>query len=368
MTLSVPLVCPPSLAQCILSLINFSLLVTQPSFTCHPPVTLFLFPIHHRDTFARFVCIYCDGLTQNPTARPWWWFRCSGLLRAYELLICHCPNLPTTMSVLLNLWLHIPTGLRLQVYQVWIRRGLWLYGPTSSRRCFRLPFNLYAKTGLNVFMSEANAMRYITKNTTISIPSVIDAIQIPTGAFIVMTRMAGEPLTGGLRKMSAKERSLLASDLKNSFDQLRSIPAPSTGPHICGIGGGSFRCFRISSDYIGPFATGPDFYRFLYERVYLQERSRLEQFAHEVHNTSYRICLSHNDLNPHNILIDNNCWLSAIVDWECSTWLPAYWDYTRSYFHRDAYYEWQYLMDNVFGLWPKELRVEKELWKFNDPF
>ena len=277
------------------------------------------------------------------------------------------------MGALLNLWLHIPTGLRLRAYRVLIRIGLWLYGPTGSQRCFRLPFNLYAKTGFNVFVSEANAMRYITKHTTIPIPSVIDVIQLsksafPKSALIVMTRMAGEPLWGGLKTMSAKERSLLASDLKNSFDQLRSIPAPSTGPHICGVGGGSFRCFRISSDHIGPFATEADFYRFLYEHVYLQERSRLEQFAHEVHNTSYRICLSHNDLNPHNILIDNNRRLSAIVDWECAAWLPAYWDYTTSCFHRESYYEWQYLMDNVFGLWPKELRVEKELWKFNDPY
>ena len=98
---------------------------------------------------------------------------------------------------------------------------------------------------------------------------------MPTGAFIVMTRMAGEPIKGGLETMSAEARSLLASDLKNSFDQLRSIPAPSTGPDICGIGGGSFRCFRICSDYIGPFATELEFYRFLYERVYLKERNRL---------------------------------------------------------------------------------------------
>ena len=169
----------------------------------------------------------------------------------------------TTMGALLNLWLHIPTGLRLRAYRVLIRIGLWLYGPTGSQRCFRLPFNLYAKTGFNVFVSETNTMHYITKHTTIPIPSVIDVIQLPKSALIVMTRMAGEPLWCRLKTMSAKERSLLASDLKNSFDQLCSIPAPSTGLHICGVGGGSFRCFYICSDDIGPFATKANFYHFL---------------------------------------------------------------------------------------------------------
>ena len=105
---------------------------------------------------------------------------------------------------------------------------------------------MYAKVGLHVYMSEADAMRLIAKHTTIPIPSVIDAIPVPTGAFIVMTRVPGEPLGATLMTMSDEECSLLASDLKKCFDQLRSIPAPSTGPRICGVGGGPFRCFRIS--------------------------------------------------------------------------------------------------------------------------
>ena len=47
-------------------------------------------------------------------------------------------------------------------------------------------------------MSEAHAMRFITERTTIPIPRVVDVIKVPTGAFIVMTRVAGEPLMGGL--------------------------------------------------------------------------------------------------------------------------------------------------------------------------
>jgi serine/threonine protein kinase len=266
------------------------------------------------------------------------------------------------------MWILLPTAVRLWVYRALIRCGLYLYGPTNSTRCFRLPFNLYAKVGLHVSMSEANAMRLISACTTIPIPFVVDVIEVPTGAFIVMTRVAGEPLKDALLTMSPQAHSLLASDLKECFNQLRSIPIPPIGPSICGVGGEPFLCYRVGSDPIGPFTTERDLYHHLYERVYLQERTRLEKFAHRVHTRPHRICLSHNDITPFNILIDKNRRLSAIVDWECAAWLPEYWDYTRSYFHRDPYHEWQRLMDDVFGLWPEELEVERELWKYNDPW
>jgi hypothetical protein len=271
------------------------------------------------------------------------------------------------MHVLLNLWLLLPAAVRLATYNVLIHIGLRLYGSTPSPRSFRLPFNMYAKVGLHVYMSEGDAMRLVAKHTTIPIPSVIDAIPVPTGAFIVMTRVPGEPLGAALMTMSDEECSQLASDLKKCFDQLRSIPAPSTGLQICGVGGGPFRCFRITSNPVGPFETESDLYRYLYEYSYSTERAHLEEFGRAVHSTPHRICLSHNDLTPFNILIDSNHRLTAIVDWECTAWLPEYWDYTRSYFHRDSYHAWQHLMDGIFGLWPEELEVERELWKYNDP-
>ena len=179
-----------------------------------------------------------------------------------------------------------------------------------------------------------------------------------------MTRMPGEPLGNGLQSITTEECSLLASDLKLCFDQLHSIPAPSVGPHISGIGGGLFRCYRILSEHIGPFATEPDFYCYLYDKS--PRGDYLEQFGREVHTTPHKICLSRNDLILDNILVDSNRRLSAIIDWECAAWLPEYWDYTRSYLLRDSYHQWKCFMDEVFGLRPEDLRVEMEMWKYNN--
>ena len=45
----------------------------------------------------------------------------------------------------------------------------------------------------------------------------------------------------------------------------------------------------------------------------------------EVHARDYRICLTHNDLGPHNILVDDDWNITGIVDWESCAWMPEYW-------------------------------------------
>jgi hypothetical protein len=87
-----------------------------------------------------------------------------------------------------------------------------------------------------------------------------------------------------------------------------------------------------------------------------------------VHSTPHRFCLTHNDLSPTNILIDDDHRLTAIIDWECVAWLPEYWEYTRSHWHRELYIELGLLMDDVVGKWPEELEVEQEFWKYTDPY
>ena len=118
--------------------------------------------------------------------------------------------------------------------------------------------------------------------------------------------MSGEPLRDRLRRIFPQERSRLAADLKCCFDQLRSLPVPSSGPQVCGFSGGSFRCYRFDFDNISPFTTELDLYEYLYEHVYLNQRTRLEAFARKVHLTPHRFCLTHNDLSPTNILVDDN--------------------------------------------------------------
>ncbi|PFH45954.1 hypothetical protein AMATHDRAFT_157165 [Amanita thiersii Skay4041] len=217
-------------------------------------------------------------------------------------------------------------------------------------------------------MTEPDAMRYVSKYTSLPIPRVIDAIPVEDGAFFVMTRIPGEHMMRQITTFTEKERSLIASDLRRGFDLLRALPPPPSGPQICGFDRGSFLCYRIKHEPVGPFDTESDFYQFLYDYSHLKMQDHLKNFGREVHGRKHRICLSHNDLGPHNIILDSNKRLAGVIDWECAAWLPDYWEYTRSCYYLQLGKEWQQLMVDVFGPWPEELRVEQEMWKYNDPW
>ncbi|PFH45962.1 hypothetical protein AMATHDRAFT_51374 [Amanita thiersii Skay4041] len=151
---------------------------------------------------------------------------------------------------LLYLWLLVSPALRLQAYQTLIRIGTWLYGHTDSpHRCFRLPFNLYAKIS---HKAGFNTMRYISEHITIPIPRVIDAIPVPNGELSIMTRLPGEPLGTEIYTMSKEERTLLAYDLKRCFDRLRSLPPPNSGPKICALGGGPIHLLSCTNELSWP--------------------------------------------------------------------------------------------------------------------
>ncbi|PFH45961.1 hypothetical protein AMATHDRAFT_130386, partial [Amanita thiersii Skay4041] len=209
---------------------------------------------------------------------------------------------------------------------------------------------------------------HIAKHINTQTPRVIDAIPMNNRVFFVMTRIPGEPLSGKLGTMSEEERTRLASDLKRFFDQLRALPPPSSGPQICGIGGGPFICYRIKSHFIGPFDTEPDFYRYLYDYSHLPWQDHLRQFCQKVHSRQHRICLTHNDLVQHNILVDSDNRFAGLIDWECAAWLPDYWEYTRAYYQYPQFDKWVQLLKGVFGTWPDELDAEMEMWKYNDPW
>ncbi|KZT20589.1 hypothetical protein NEOLEDRAFT_1075323 [Neolentinus lepideus HHB14362 ss-1] len=271
------------------------------------------------------------------------------------------------MGILLNIWLLFPQNVRLYAYKLLVRIGLRLYGPTTSPSCFRLPFNLYAKAGRAVDVHEANALRFISQRVQGPVPSLIDAIpypRYPGGMFIVMTRLPGEPLEGRLWDMSPEQRSMLASDLKQLFDQMRSIPPPQTGPKICAVDGGAVLCYRVCVDRVGPFETEADFYQWLTDRLVLKEQDRLKAFARLVHSKTHLICLTHNDFAPQNILVDGNGRLTGLVDWACLSWFPQYWEWTRSYYAKESYPPWRGMMDEIFGCYEEELAVEQELWKY----
>ena len=271
------------------------------------------------------------------------------------------------IMVFLHIWLAFPSHIRLFVYELLVKIGIRIYGRTTSTRTYRLPFNLYAKYGNSVLESEANVMRFLAENTTIPVPRVIDCIEVPTGAFIVMTKLPGEALKNGLSLMTQDERAQFVRDFGSTLKQLHALTAPDN--RVSAFGGGPFRDWRIDhKERIGPFESEKEFYNKLYTYCGPEHQSRLRQLARDVHNTPHRLCLTHSDLNLHNILVLDNRF-SGLVDWECAAWLPEWWEYTRSMYLQQRYKDWVDVMNEAHPVtYPKELEVEMVFWDVSFPW
>jgi len=93
----------------------------------------------------------------------------------------------TLTSLLWKVWLWVPMRLRMAIYHIFLRMN----NETSSFRAFRLPFDLYAKYGPHVPAVEPFATQYVSLNTTIPTPTVLDVCKDSGGVFFLMTTVPG---------------------------------------------------------------------------------------------------------------------------------------------------------------------------------
>ncbi|PNY23793.1 Uncharacterized protein TCAP_06265 [Tolypocladium capitatum] len=57
---------------------------------------------------------------------------------------------------------------------------------------------------------------------------------------------------------------------------------------------------------------------------------------------------THGDIGPRNIIVDENCHITALLDWESSGWFPDYWEFAQMMKYCDPLeHEWQRWMDRT---------------------
>ena len=126
-----------------------------------------------------------------------------------------------------RLWTMLPQRLRYTVYSVPLVVGKWLYG--SGNHPFlnftqRLPFNLYCKH-TRIETKEILATLFVSQNTTIPVPKILDVIDLPEGDhrrhLVIMTGLMPS------RTLSDVNPSLLVQDVRNILLQLRALIPPS---------------------------------------------------------------------------------------------------------------------------------------------
>jgi len=263
----------------------------------------------------------------------------------------------------------MPKIFRFWVYSYLIQK--WGKRNTSSTRVIRLPFKLYAKTGSSeALITEAMAAQYIHSNTTIPVPSILDIIQLKgttTKILILMTEVPGRPLGDmqpSLNDISEAKLSRFRVTLGGWLAQLRNLPRPDNETTIAGFGDGSFKSYRILFDeQVGPYESQDTFHKLFFCTLQPNSSPSIQSLAATIRQRQYKLHLTHGDLSPNNILVDENYVPTGLVDWECAVWAPEYWEYTTAVWRRKRYATWFDTLQQLFPQYEEELAVEEELWK-----
>lgn len=236
-------------------------------------------------------------------------------------------------------WTSLPRSLR---YRLWVKLekiGAGRYGQSSSAQ--RLPFGMYLKRTRTLEdtrltrLAEGHATQFVRSHTILPIPWVIDILDYRDEILLVISRLPGERLGEVLPSTSSTDEVHIALQLRPLLEQLRAIPAPN--PIVCGFGCNPIYCRRLSMEQYpyGPFSSVDMFHRSLVEHGRL-DVTRMSEADVDVegcirssHERRHRICFTHNDLHPHNILVDQDFNITGIIDWESAGWMPEYWSVHR---------------------------------------
>ncbi|OSX61558.1 hypothetical protein POSPLADRAFT_1057331 [Postia placenta MAD-698-R-SB12] len=178
-----------------------------------------------------------------------------------------------------------------------------------------------------------------------------------------MTKVPGEQLgkrAGHISNFSPRQFQVLQDTLRDWFDQLRDLEPPDLHA-VCSFDSNGVRSFRISNDgYAGPFASEKEFNK----RLLQYSEATHTELAAASHSKSHRIYFTQGDINPTNILIDEDMPPVALVDREYAGYMQEYWEYTASlYFVHSNYTEWCDVFTGVFPDYRVELEVEYEIAK-----
>ncbi|KAI0664633.1 kinase-like protein [Cubamyces menziesii] len=266
-----------------------------------------------------------------------------------------------------------------------LRRSIWRFLITLGRRHWesdgaaqRIPGGMYVKVGTLVRPTEGDAMRFIAAQApTASIPIVVDNFTLEGCTWLVMTRIPGYNLAALYPEIPPQVEERIGRQIARILEPIRAIPAPYGSGKVCGFDGGPVYCERLAfgAPPIGPFESVDEFHRALLERartLVIPEADQPE-LVHDAikraHSRRHWICLTHNDLGAHNVLVDEYWNVTGIIDWEFCAWMPEYWELTKGTFlpqYRKG--RWKRIMSAAFPEYPEEQEAERFIVQYRERY
>lgn len=222
--------------------------------------------------------------------------------------------------------------------------------------------NICIKTRAGGNSSEAYAMHFVAKHTSIPVPKVYYAFIHKGRSYTVMQHIKGGMAASRWTLRSEESKTRILEQLRGMVAELRSVPPPP-GTKVGSIDGGPFFDCRLPSrEYWGPFATVREFHEALVDGMpwdttdctKVPDLGELFAFYQQAEE---KLVLTHGDLSSLNILVRGDT-VVGVVDWETAGWFPAYWEYTTAKYVNPYNPFWEEPVDQFVTPMPEEWKME----------
>ncbi|KAF2171471.1 hypothetical protein M409DRAFT_50907 [Zasmidium cellare ATCC 36951] len=217
--------------------------------------------------------------------------------------------------------------------------------------------NHVLKAGSSVKLSEAEAMRFVSRTTNIPVPQVHESYILTDHGYIYMDHVHGRPLSQIWAHLSPDQRGSLVSQLREIFKELSSLRGDFFGALW---NQPSLDVFFIHLPFLdvklsyGPFKTRLEYNRGLVDALRnARPGNFLDDLDQDLVEQLHRLTddtkvFSHGDLHPGNILVDEQTHrITGIIDWEGAGFSVR----GREYFEaksRARNLEWSAALDEIF--------------------
>ncbi|KAJ3810902.1 kinase-like domain-containing protein [Lentinula lateritia] len=218
--------------------------------------------------------------------------------------------------------------------------------------------------------SEANALNLLWANTMIPVPRVRRVMKLEYPFFIVEDYIEGPTLAQVWSTYSLWQKIRVAFSLRSYIRQLRKLKAPpgappgpisNDGPRVC-----TCPLFGLVDLEQGPFASYAELSSFFNEKAKLSYDHHNIPDDHpwrrQKFDDSEELVLTHQDLNPRNIIVglDGTIWM---IDWGWAGYFPPWFEYVAMKVqleHEDYYQYWDLFIPFICGPY-----FEHEYWHSN---
>ena len=207
-------------------------------------------------------------------------------------------------------------------------------------------------------------MEFVRRNTSIPVPKVYDILEDKENIYIVMEYIEGKMLAEVWTRLTSEQKGSIVNQLKGYLAELRALSPPHPG-RVESVDGTEIGNTTIGPNR-GPFDSVESFHR---ARGYSHIRSspdkypRYKDVFNRIKGKKYRTVFTHGDFSLHNILVNKDMKIAAIIDWEFAGWYPEYWEYTQGHFSNTRYTEFQDILKrgDILEKYEDELQAEKFL-------